>query len=177
MFRRSWLTSFVSAVLLSIFLSSCLGKRVRCKHLDTSSMELLRVSDLTGDPYLSDYLERNLFKILSVKEGTEGKYLLEITLGRLYTQSVGHSEGGYQAHNLIYLKASFNIYQAGRVEPMVSRTLTLEDSYYVNPNPNIALSRRKRAIDRLSVRLVREIERAFAISCSLKPKVSASPPE
>ncbi len=159
---RSSLILCVSVTIALVF-ASCLGKRVSCNVPSGSEIELLDIKDTTKNPYLYDYLERNLFKKLSIQRETQGNYLLEIALKSLTTSCVAHDISGYQAHNRIFLTASFNIYRKGRVEPFISRTITLTDSYYVNPNPNIALSERKAAINRLSLKLINEIERSIRV--------------
>ncbi len=145
---------------VSLFaLISC--TRVNSTAPRTCTIELLRIEDITKNPYAFDLLKRNLYELLSIKEGTEGKYLLEVYLNKLSEMAGATDSKGFQAYNIITLSARFNIYERGRVEPMISRAITLRDSYYVSPNPNVALSKKIAAIRRLTQKLCEEIRLSF----------------
>jgi len=149
---KNWLILFVS-----VFTLSCFGKRVVCR-VPKRSINLLKISDETRDPYVLLSFERNFFRELGIERGTDGDYLLVISLDDLSVSSIGHDKNGYSTHDAITLKATIWLYERGRVEPLFKRSLSVRDSYIVDSDPSIAISKRKASIDRLSLKLCRKIE-------------------
>ncbi len=150
MFQKSWLILFVSLFL------AC-SARVRC-GFQGRNISLLNVADETGDPYIEPLLEKAIFRKTGILKGEEGKFLLSVKLRDLTYRAVGHTGGGYTSHKLVELKGSFSLYRKGHIEPLVERTVTVRDSFYVPDNPNFAFSVKRRALSRLVEKFVDEIE-------------------